>query len=183
MRTLILFSVLFFSTISFAQTTGSKYTFKEVGWTIILPSDFNAIKSVANSVNIESNRANNVRPATKNLISAFKDNNYFIADISLLDNTHGNDHNEVSQRAFVESYKSLKNASMKVDSSTSTILLNGVSFKKYQLAVIENDKILYNMLTLTKFYKGYDFYINYMYFDEKTKVEIESMLRNSKFEK
>lgn len=39
------------------------------------------------------------------------------------------------------------------------------------------------MILLTKLYKGYDFGITYLYLDDKTKEQIDTMLHRSKFQK
>ncbi|RZJ86411.1 MAG: hypothetical protein EOO20_18350, partial [Chryseobacterium sp.] len=45
MKALPLILALFISVSAFSQQTGKKYFFKEVGWTIVLPADFNPIDS------------------------------------------------------------------------------------------------------------------------------------------
>ncbi len=185
MKSLISLCLIFLLTSFIIQKEeGTKYVFKEIGWQIVLPSDFNVINSVANSIDIEEAKKNSERPLSKTLISAFKNQNFLIASLTLPDNKPGNSGDEAAQKAFNNSYKEMaKSKDIKIDSSTSTKILDGVRFKKFKLTQIKNGKIVNSFVSLASSYKSYDFIISYMYFDKYTSDEIESLLINSKFAK
>jgi hypothetical protein len=176
-----LIAVLFFSP-ALGQDIQKKHYFKEIGLTISIPTDFNII-STGDTIDMEAAKRNEERPTKKNLIYAFKNTNFFIASIGLLENNKGSNYNDADQKTFEKSYKTLKSPNKKIDSSTSIIILNGLSFKRHQLTEIENGKIIDSMVTLTIFVKGYLFAISYLYFDNKTKQEIEDILNSIKFDK
>jgi len=194
MRTFILTCAILGLNRTNAQETQNKYFFKEVGWSIILPADFNLVDASDDAARNERGKkamekANNVIAdisQTRTLISATKNTyNYFNATITPFNPKEDGDYKFVNQQVKDIAYKTLfqKMPDAKIDSSTSIITIDGLVFDKYQLTIAIKNKVLFNMLLLTKFYKGFDFGITYLYLDEKTKDEMETMLQNSKFSK
>ena len=189
---IILASLIFQS--SYSQEAGTKYTFKQVGWTIILPFDFTVMDSVDDAKMNESGKksmedANGITAdisQTKTLISAKKNTyNYFNSTITPFDPQIDGDY-EISVKYVKDIvYKTYfdKMTDAKIDSSTTNVTIDGLSFDQFQVTVHVRDKLLFDMFILSKFYKGYSFGITYLCLDVATKQQIESMLRTSKFDK
>ena len=194
MRILTIIFAIFVFNSSFSQDTAKKYTFKEVGWTIVLPLDFTTIDSLDDANRNErgkksmedANRITADISQTKTLISATKNTyNYFNSTVTPFDPlTDGNYETSVKYIKDIV-YKTYfdKMTDAKIDSSTTIVTIDGLSFDQFQVTVHVNDKLLFDMFLLTKFYKGYSFGISYLCLDLATKQQIESMLRTSKFDK
>ncbi|MEO6488442.1 MAG: hypothetical protein ABIO04_00760 [Ferruginibacter sp.] len=65
----------------------------------------------------------------------------------------------------------------KIDSVNSYQVIDGISFDKYKITVTVDQKVLFNSFLLTTIYKGYALGISYVCMDDKTRREIENMLR------
>jgi len=192
MKKILLIFPLFVFLISCAQQPASKFYFPEVGWKITLPDKFKLMDSSANAaLNAkgqkeieESNHMKVEDSQTKTFFSAIKQpRNYFSATITAYDPAKDGDFN-----ATIESLKGLTYNTFKtqihnstVDSSSSHVAIDGIDFDKCQIAVQIDNKTLFNMVLLSKYYKGYEFSISYLYADEDTKKEIESSLNSSRF--
>jgi hypothetical protein len=194
MRTFIFVGALLFLNTTFGQQSGKEYIFKGVGWKIFLPEGFNVIDSIDNTVRNERGKkaienANDIKAdisETITLISATKDTyNCFNSTITPFDLKKDGNWEETSQTVkdmvYITFVKKMPDA--KVDSATTTEIIDGLSFNKFRVTVTINDKTLFNSFLLSKLYKGYDFGISYVYINEKTKEKIEEMLKNSKFTK
>lgn len=194
MRTLvILFTTLAFK-LSFAQQIDRKYTFKEVGWSFALPANFKAIDSFDNAQRMERGKeaieqANDMKAdvsQTRTLISATKDTyNYFSSTITPFDPKKDGDYKAANRSVRDMIYKTFveRMPDAILDSSTTTMTIDGLTFDKFRVTVSMKEKVLFNMFLLTKLYKGYDFGISYLYLDEETKEQIDAMLKGSKFTK
>jgi hypothetical protein len=194
MRIFIFISLLLIFTISCAQQAGTKYFFPEVGWTITVPADFKNMDSSANAaLNAKGQKtieeSNNMKvdvSQTKTFFSAIKaPHNYYSATITAYDPAKDGDFNVAVQSLKEVTYKTFKSQmpDAKIDSSTSAATIDGLVFDKHLITITTDGKVLFNMVMLLKYYKGYDFTISYLYMDEGTKGEIESSLNNSKFAK
>src|SRR5690348_11850255 len=85
-KKIIIFSIMFkfilvlslFGTLpALAQTTGKKYTFPEIGWSLVLPADFTDFPSADQDIQIHpGSKANNQSPS-KRLMNAMSDVNVF----------------------------------------------------------------------------------------------------------
>jgi len=190
---IIIFTTLAFGP-CFAQQADKKFTFKEVGWTFTLPSEFIIIDSADNAERNERGKkameeANDIKAdisQTKTLISATKNTyNYFNSTITPFDTKKDGNYIEANQgvKDMVYNTFSVKMPDAKIDSSTTSITIDGLTFDKFKITITVNDKVLFNMILLTKFYKGFDFGISYLYLDEATKEQIETILGTSKFSK
>lgn len=185
---LLLLTCLLFK---FSTAQDRVYTFKEVGWTISLPSDYRVLDSAEIAAKSEKGKkaiedANDVKTDisdTKTLISATKNRfNIFNSTITPYDPDTDGDFEAVSQGIKEAIYKTLKE-SMEADFDTvsSVATIDGLDFDKFLITVNIKGKALLHMALLTKLYKGYDFGITYLYMDDSIRDEIESMLSNSKF--
>ena len=194
MRILIIILAILVFKSSFSQDTAKKYTFKEVGWTIVLPLDFTTIDSLDDANRNERGKksmedVNGITAdisQTKTLISATKNTyNYFNSTVTPFDPlTDGNYEASVKyikDIVYKTYFDKMKDA--KIDSSTSIVTIDGLSFDQFQVTVHVKDKLLFDAFLLTKLYKGYSLGISYLCLDLATKQQIESMLRTSKFDK
>jgi len=176
----------------YAQETGKTFHFTEVGWTLILPSDFKIMDS-AGSARLNNRgkkameEANNVTvdaSATRDLIMANKaPSNYFNATITpfnpAVDGDYKTANQSVKEMMFTTFIQKMPDA--KIDSSSASVSIDGLRFDQYHVSVFIKDKLNMNLYLLSKLYKGYDFSISYLYLDEKTKEQIGSILKGSKF--
>ena len=121
----------------------------------------------------------------KDLISAKKDDfNYINATIRPYDAEEEGEFPLSTQMVKDAVYNSLLTfPNVKLDSISSTIKLDNLTFEKFTVQVSINNQKYLTMVVLSKFYKGYDFGITYTYLDEKSKMEIENMLATSSFSK
>jgi hypothetical protein len=194
MKTWILLLVLFLVKTSYGQETEKKYSFREIGWTIILPEGF----KTADSIEIEKVNEKGMKlveessgismgmKELRTLIAANKDAyNYFNSTIRKFNPAEEGNYDsstkivkEVIFKTFVDNMPGAK-----LDSSTSIATIDEVVFDKFKVRIIVAENIELNMVLLSKLYKGYDFGISYLYIDELNRNQIESMLNKSKFEK
>lgn len=191
MRIISILFLVFAYNICNAQQ-GRHFTFKEVGWTITLPPDFDIIDSAGNeTMNSKGKKAmeesNDIKidiSEMKTLISALKNKyNYFNATITPYDVKKEGDYGEAGRAVKNMLYKTFadKMPDAKIDSSSSTTFIDGLSFDKFRIVLKVDDKLLFNMILLSKLYKKFDFGISYLYLDESTKLEMENILSTSKF--
>ncbi len=193
MRIPILYTILILSSPgAIAQNQDTLYSFKDVGWTIHIPTGFTVIDSTVadlqmkNGVTIFEKILDTTveKPLTRSLIYATKGQyEMFDATITSHDTTDG--------KSWETKLKSLKNADYQIftklienatiDSLSNIISIDGVSFDNFKLRIKMNGKVVLTSDLLSKLYNGYDFSISYMYVDDKTKEQIETMLMNSKF--
>ncbi len=192
-----LFSVLLlticFSSVN-SQSESRVYNFKQIGWSLRLPADFDVMDSAANLAHMQKGlRAiEDVTDVTADisktitLISATKDKfNYFNATIEPFDDSDGISWESANQALKEVLYATFteKMSDAVIDTSSGKQIIDGVSFDRYHITISLDGKSIFNMLLLSKLYKGFDFGISYLYLDERTRDQIESMLRESKFSK
>ena len=195
MRVLFFILVSFFVQTTFGQTDSSLYYFKEIGWSIKLPSDFKIVDSATrvsniakgkSAVEVTLNKEINMTKLT-HLISAAKDNlNYFAANIlnSALvtsENWESAD-NSSNEVLFKTMNRILKN--FEIDTSNTLIIIDGVRFKKFQaICIIPNKNKQAYFSQIGTFHKEQYFSVSYFYLDKALGDEIENMLMTSKFDK
>lgn len=195
MRTLITTSfILFVTNCLLSQQSGKQYSFQQVAWTIMLPPDFTVIDSADNSVRMERGvkaieNANDIKgdfSTTTTLISATKNTyNYFNSTITPFDSTIDGNYltNNKELKNLIYKTMSDKMPNAKIDSTTTTKVIDGLTFDRFSLAINIPSKTSFSMIILSKYYKGYQFGITYLYLDDNTKEQIDRMLTTSKFEK
>ncbi len=176
---------------SSAPKAGKEYTFKEVGWTLTLPPQFTVIDSAKNEALNQRGKklieeSNDIKAdfsGTRTLITAMKGNNYFNSTITPFDPKDG-DYSTTSKTVKDLIYKTFadKMPDAKIDSSSTPATVGGLQFDKFHIIITMRGKALFNMFLLEKLYKGYDFGISYLYLDEVSKGQIESILNSSRFQ-
>ena len=195
MRTFIITSFILLLTKGLlSQQSEKKYSFRQVSWTITLPDDFTVVDSADDSGRKERGKkaiedANGIKAdvsTTTTLISATKNTyNYFNSTITPFDITIDESYlsNNKELKNMVYKTMSEKMPDGKIDSISTTQTIDGLTFDKYSLTINIPGKVSFSMILLTKLYKGYDFGITYLYLDDKTREQIDTMLKNSKFDK
>lgn len=193
-RTLIMVCFLLAFEIASAQELERKYFFKEVGWTISLPADFKTIDSVDNLKRMERGvkaieKANNIdadASSTRTLISATKNKyNYFNVTLTPFNTMKEGNWEASNQKLKDLVYKTMeaRMGNAKLDSSSSNEFIDGLKFSKFHVSAVLNNEVKFDMFILVRFHKGFDLGVTYLSLDDRTRQQIESMLKNSRFNK
>jgi hypothetical protein len=191
-RTITAIALLLAAALSHAQTPATKYSFPQVGWTMFLPASFKLLDSAKNAAMTANGKktmedANHIQAdfsGLKTLISAMKNpTNYFNSTITPYDPKKDGPYAKTNLTVKKILYNTFiqKMPDGKIDTASSKLAIDGVTFERFYLRLTINTKVLFNMVVLSKFYKGYDFGITYLYSDEQSKTELESILKTSKF--
>ena len=186
----IVISLLFgsFSLFSFAQEKNKKYFFKEIGWSIAIPSDFipydSAELAAANQVGKDT--VNSDTLFFRNLFIAVKNDSYaFSATVKAFNDQKEGDYEKGIKLSNDKMIVLLRNrfpaAALSYRSSSTNI--DGVPFREIDFETKMTDSKDLHFVELTKLYKGYAFSIQYSYGDEITRKQIETALDESKFDK
>jgi hypothetical protein len=131
--------------------------------------------------------ANNIKAdftGLTTLISAMKNpTNFFSSTIKPYYPKREGPYLETNQTVKSVLYNTFKQKipSAKIDTASSNLAIDGVTFDRFYMRLTLDTKTLFHMVVLSKYYKGYDFGITYLYSDEESKTEIESILKTSKF--
>ena len=159
-----------------------------------LPPDFKIIDSSKNASLNERGRkamedANDINvdvSTTRTLISAMKAPlNYFSSTITPFDPKKDGNYSATNKKVKDVVYKTFleKIPNGQMDTSSANITIDGLGFDKFQVVETLNGKTLFHMVLLSKYYKGYDFGISYLYMDDATGEQIETILKTCKFSK
>lgn len=171
---------------------GRIFEFKEIGWTINLPENFEVLDSSAIAARVENGKklagasnADKVDISTrKTLIVATKGKggNGFMSFLTPLDKEDNSWENSLQLgRELMFQTLQQQFPTIKLDSSKSVETIDSLTFTKFSITGNESGRGMYHSISLSKEYKGYGLAINYVCIDEATKVEIETMLKESKF--
>jgi hypothetical protein len=167
-----------------AQTTGNKYTFPEIGWSLVLPADFTNFPSADRDIQIHpGSKADNQSPS-KRLMNAMSDVNVFTVRLQSCSPSDPQFYETFAvgnQRTYLS--ESRQEEGIQYDSATTTVLIDGVPFQKFSLVAKRNGLTKHKIFFLVTCYKGYTIYINIMVFNKKAGAELESMLEQSTFSK
>lgn len=195
MKTYASFLIFFLAyTSCFAQQNEKKFFFKDVGWTINLPGSFVVIDSIDDARRNQNGlkaieESNNIKAdisETITLISATRNTyNYFNSTITPFDIAKDGSWESATQTVKDIVYKTFsdKMPDAKIDSSSGSMLIDGLRFDAYKITVKINDKTLFTSFLLSRLYRGYDFGISYVYIDEETRQLVEKMLSSATFGK
>jgi hypothetical protein len=191
-RTIAAIALLLAAALSHAQTPATKYSFPQVGWTMFLPASFKVLDSVKNAAMTEKGKktmedANNIKADFSGLItliSAMKNQtNYFNSTIRAYYPSKEGPYEKTNQVVKKVLYNTFlqKAPNAKLDTACGNLAIDGVIFERFYMRLTIGTRVVFHMVVLSKFYKGYDFGITYLYSDEQSKAEIESILKTSKF--
>lgn len=161
---------------------------------MLLPIDFIVVDSADDVARNERGKkaieeANSIKAdisQTRTLISATKSKyNYFNSTITPFNPEKDGDY-EASKKSiknimFTAFLNKMPDA--KIDSSTTETIIDGLIFDKFNINVLLDNGFRLNIFLLSKYYKGYDLGISYLYLDEKTKEQIEFILQSCEFAK
>lgn len=194
MKKSIFFLLLLITAYGQAQTGDTLIRIKQLGWSLRLPKSFVLVSDKENQELTDKGKSA-IEKSTDiqvdmtglvTLLSASQGEfNYISATIQAFNPEEDGDYLEVNEGVKAMLHKTLVDQMPggKVDTSTTLQVIDGLEFSRFNADIsIEGKKIL-TMVMLFKLYKGYDFGITYVYIDEKARQMIETMLKNSKFEK
>jgi hypothetical protein len=183
MRTLLIVLLSSISLSSFAQDSSHKYYFKEVGWRIDLPADYIVVGNKA-AMQIALNGSKSDPTGLNILLSAGKSSGeMFQAGLSRY-SARIIDFKRVVQAVKDSNYVTLLKTipGAQLDSSSSAKTIDGKLFDKFHIEIHINGRII-DYFLLSKLYNGANFEITYVYATDHSRQEIETMLKNSKFDK
>jgi len=158
---------------------GHQFQFPQVGWKIKVPPDFTIMDSAqAAAMNPDIGTA-------ETLISFSKGQyNFFSSTITPFDPGRDGDWNEVNSKQKNVILGTLRNqAAIKIDTSSSIEIIDGLEFNKFQIVATYQSKLVMNTIRYRRLYKGFDYGINISYTDENVGKELQSILASSKFDK
>jgi hypothetical protein len=190
-----IFSFLAVLVISFSHAQKPVvYFFSEVGLTLYLPPEFKVLDAVQNetlnkkgvSAMSEANNMTIDASPLKTLIAARKSQfDYFNVTVTPYNENKEGPYEDASKQMnkilYTTFHEKLKNA--QIDTITRIKTIDGLIFTEFSVKVPVNDKLTLNMFVLSKFYKGYDFGITYLYTDDVTRSQMQSILQSCKFTK
>jgi len=190
MRAIITLTFLLLFNNIYSQDQTSKRYFKEIGWTILVPNDFAILDSAQNETIVNRGKkgieqeldakVNLLKTIT--LISARKSKNYFSATLTPPDPQKKQTPAEVISFQEQTIYKAMSQ-NAKVDSSSTQMVMDGLPFRKFDMTIHLNEKTSFGMTLVSRLYKEFYFVIAYVYLDNPTRDQIETMLTTSKFSK
>jgi hypothetical protein len=194
-KSILLSISILISLFSFSQKP-VVYYFSEVGLTLYIPPEFKVIDAEQNDALTKKGvkmmaDANDISGADisqlKTLIAARKTNfDYFNVTLTAYNAKRDGPYPELTKQANNMLYHTFKEKlpNAKIDSATNTNkIVGGLVFTEFHLKILVNEKMTINMFVLAKYYKGYDFGITYMYVDDVTKTQMQSILQSCKFTK
>lgn len=178
---ILAFVILVLPQFTIAQSDNT-FTISQIGWSFTPPENFKLLDSSASDIKLSEN------------LTIWKKDLYFknsaniqttIACSIMTGNQNEEEWNEMRPTEVKGSYRALtsKYPHLNFDSSTTSIIIDGINFQKFSMLGKENGQIKYTHIQLTKFYKGYKLHFVYMFDDPKIGLEIEKQILNSKFSK
>jgi len=190
----LLFGIVLLSFSSSAQVKKREFKFPEIGWSISIPNDFRIIdSSIVDSMSrkgldyIEKTYDTTFNfGSSKTLISITRGKFDFLAAIlSPLDTyqiANWNEGKNTMIQAIIETFKS-QAPDLKVDTTTSTLNIDGILFSKFQATATYPNKMILNVCMLNALCKSFDLSISYRYADNETGKQLNEILTTSKFRK
>jgi hypothetical protein len=192
-KTILTALFLLMASCSFSQKP-VVYFFSEVGLTLYIPSDFKVLDAEKNDANNkkglkmleESNHVSVDISQTKTLIAARKSiMDYYNVTITPYDLKKDGSYQETAKQVNDMVYKTFhdKLPNAKIDTATGVKNIGGLSFKEFLMKIQINEKVTMIMGMLSRYHKGYDLGMSYLYTDDVTKNQIQSILQSCKFGK
>jgi len=177
---------------SYGQS-GRSFYFAEIGWTIIVPPDFNIIDSGTSAKALKGgsdivaqNTGTKFNISTVvHLLAAKKDNQtYFIAGYDSSSKINENNWQVIDVISTESLLKSIAKAiPFRSDTLHSSETIGGIVFKKLQADFHISKKITHTVCLLSTYYRNAYFTITYSYDNEESLTEINTMLASSGFKK
>jgi hypothetical protein len=190
---ILIVAALFFSKFCFSQTD-TTYFFKEVGMHIKLPVTFEIVSAEEDQKKRENGEklmeeANHMEldvSSTKTLLSFRQGQfNYVNITVTPFEEREKNDwekNNEFLKEAVYKSFVGKVPAS-DIDTTSSSVIIDGIELSRFVMNIKLKAGVTMKMVVLSKFYKGYDFGICYVYINELIGKEIEDIIFHSTFKR
>jgi hypothetical protein len=185
--------ILFLVSINSYSQNNREYLFDNIGWSITLPQDFVLYDFIDESRNMQqaSDMDNEYDEATdlfasQTMLLAIKDRfNYFNITITPFDPEEDGSWEETMQSWKQQAYRNMAKlvGFERLDTVSSVGHIDGIAFSKFQVAVRLDDNTRFDMILLSRWYKGFDCCISYLNLNEESKKQIETMLFSSRFRK
>ena len=192
-KTILTSLAVLITSFSFSQKP-VEYFLSQVGLTLDIPSDFTVLDSNQNEalkqkgikLTEDVNHMNIDASQTKTLIAAKKnDYNYFNVTITPYDLKEDGSYAEavkqVNKIIYNTFHEQLPDA--KIDTVSNTTIIDGLEFSEFHMKIPLNETVTMNLYGLSKYYKGYDLGIAYLYLDDETKNQMQGILQSCKFAK
>lgn len=186
------FAILYLQNI-YAQDSSTRYFFKEIGMYMTVPNDYqpitteehNKIKDRGENLIEKANDIEVDASSTKDLLSVRKGKYDYL-------NVTATSYRQVEKNGWEKTNKEVKNIvfhsleeGMKgatLDSVSTKIRIDGISFDKFEITVSMDSKPLMKMVLISKFYKGYDFGIAFVSLSPQTYAELNKMVMTATFD-
>ena len=194
MKKFTLFAAVLVVACNLAPKEGKTFTFNDVGWTMTLPSQMKVVDSAGvakinqkgKALMEQSTGAKLDISTTRTLITARKGagSSYFTSTITPFDPQKDGGWDSSNQAVKELIFKTFTDQmpDAALDSASGPVKVGGLDFDRYRITISIKGKPLFTMFLLSKLYKGYDFGISYLYTDDQTKSQMESILASSKFQ-
>jgi hypothetical protein len=157
------------------------FTISEIGWSFTPPLNFTLLDSSTKNVKINEG----LTIWKKDLLfKNFSDQHNTIA-CSIFKGTNETEWSKSRPSEIKGSHRALTTQypNLSFDSSTTSLIIDGIEFQKFSMIGKENGLTKYNHIQLAKFYKGFKVIFVYMFEDPLIGAEIEKQLLMSKFSK
>jgi hypothetical protein len=189
-RTTILTVLILHSFLCFSQP--QKLFFRQIGLFLELPAEFKIINRQENDqetqmgLNIieeETNIPLDIQDLTT-LFAASKDPfSYVSATITKFDSTDTVPYSETNQKVKDVIYSIFTNkiTARKIDSATSTIIIDSMLFEKFDIIIELDSNVYVNAILISRLHKGYNLGISLVYVNEKTKQQMDSIVESIRF--
>ena len=191
-KTFLSFILLLAAIVSNSQNNQECF-FENIGWTITLPQDFTVYDFIDQSRNMQQASGMDDEYdettdlfASQTMLLAIKDRfNYFNITITPFDPEEDGTWEATMQSWKLQAYKNMAKlvGFERLDTASSIGYIDGIAFSKFQVAVRLDDNTRFDMILLSRWYKGFDFCISYLNLNEESKKQIETMLFSSRFRK
>jgi len=194
MKTSLLFTLLLITCGVAAQKDTIPYYFNEVGLFINVPSKFKVISAEENKqIRARGEKAmeeaNNVdinASATTTLIS-IKEGQFNYLDVTITP------YKNYTVQGYAAENKLVKDALYKtfvdrvpsddIDTTSTAVKINGLSFDVFQMKINLAPSVTLRMFLLSRYYKGYDLGMTYVYIDEVIGKELEAIIKQITFKR
>ena len=167
-----------------AQPAGKEYTFKEIGWTINLPADFNAFPLADSAIQIVPG-GKGESGLYKKLILAMNGPSTFVVMLSSC-SAQANNTDYGFGAANQQSYRNttqMRGQGFEIDSASTETNIAGVTFKRFRMTTRKDNHIQNSSIAMTACYNGYYIALTIEYYSKRAEQEIEAMLAQSTFSK
>ena len=194
MKHIISFTVIFLLFSCKEHKSTKDYDFKEIGWTVSIPSDFTILTSTE-AAKVREATIQAVKQAydstyyydsAKTLLSFKKGSaNYFSAGITPFKEVQDGDWLQSTtnkKELILNTFKS-QNPEAKIDTSSSIRLIDGLTFEVFKVKMSFPDTLVITSNIYSRLVHGYNFTMSLAYVNEDVGRQLNSICISSKFAK